>query len=504
MALAAYGVTLFLVIVLSFQVGFATNSVVAVWPASGIATCAALQYGWRAFLPILLSGMAYSFLFLPEVPAGLFVSTSVGNGVAVCSAVAAYRLLGGPAAPFSNVGAVLLVMGVLAAGHSVIAASVGAGAVGVYMWLPWSDTWTLWWRWFFSDFTGVVLVLPAAVALVPHVSAPLKMVRRAFAGRDRALALLASASMAAVLVAAAELFPGQSSAYTLVLLTMPLCTWLAFRADTTGAMVLLSATITVALVQALMRVGTPTDEVFLTVQLYGMIVMCTSLVIHAGANERRKAVRALAQERANLEATVASRTAELRDQVIAYRQIKRELESLVKKDPLTGIANRRAFLERGEQEVRRHQRTGEALSLIMVDIDHFKSINDSCGHAVGDQVIVSVAKCLAETLRAGTDMAARIGGEEFACLLGNTDRTAALATAERLRVAVEGLEVPTDRRVLRITASFGACTLSRSRADLEGLLLGADDALYAAKRAGRNCVYDLHGGAPTVELKASR
>ncbi|MEM9387514.1 MAG: diguanylate cyclase [Pseudomonadota bacterium] len=505
LALGAYGVILFLVIALSFQIGFASNAVVAVWPASGIGTCAALRYGWRALIPIVLSGVCYSLIFQPEGPIGLYAMTSAGNALAICCAIAAYRTLGGSTTPFSNVRAVLLVILVLAAGHSTLAAMAGAGLVGLSMGLPGTEIWSLWWRWFLSDFTGVVLVLPAAVALAPHVYHPARTVRRAFARHDRRVALLASSSVSVVLVAAASLFPGQSNAYPLVLLTMPLCTWLAFRADTTGSMVLLSLTITLALAQALMRPGTATGEVFLTLQLYGMVVMCTSLVIHAGACERRKAVRALAQERANLEATVASRTAELREQVLAHEQIKQELEILVKKDPLTGVANRRAFLERGEQEVSRHHRTNEALSLLMVDIDHFKRINDTYGHAVGDEVIVSVAKCLADTLRAGTDMVARIGGEEFACLLGNTDRSAALATAERLRAAVESLAIGKDRRTLRTTASFGACTLSRSRADLESLLLGADHALYAAKRAGRNRVYDLHGGtSATVELRANR
>jgi diguanylate cyclase (GGDEF)-like protein/PAS domain S-box-containing protein len=169
------------------------------------------------------------------------------------------------------------------------------------------------------------------------------------------------------------------------------------------------------------------------------------------------------------------------------------LEALANTDPLTGVSNRRAFLERAEQELAEARRYGNPLSAAMIDIDRFKALNDRFGHAIGDQVLQQVARQLATTLRK-PDIFARWGGEEFICLLPHTDATLAQSAAERLRRAIEALEAAASARV---TVSIGVTSLVSADSEIETLIDRADQALYEAKRAGRNKVA-LHQPADTA------
>ncbi|MGM9512924.1 diguanylate cyclase [Roseateles sp. DB2] len=158
-------------------------------------------------------------------------------------------------------------------------------------------------------------------------------------------------------------------------------------------------------------------------------------------------------------------------------------------DPLTGAANRRAFQRSGQAEISRALRHGHALSLLMVDIDKFKLVNDSWGHPTGDRVIQALANTI-QSLCRSHDLCGRLGGEEFAILLPQSDLAGAAALAERLRVAVEGMaDVRSDNgQEVRFTISLGASTLHGQDDSLDALLQRADRALYQAKEAGRNRV----------------
>lgn len=170
------------------------------------------------------------------------------------------------------------------------------------------------------------------------------------------------------------------------------------------------------------------------------------------------------------------------------KELDAELVRLAEIDGLTGILNRRSFLERAAMELKRAFRHRTPTSLLMIDIDHFKNVNDTYGHHVGDEVLRSLARRLAGGLRQ-EDLLGRIGGEEFAALLPQTDIEGALLAAERLRFAVESMVVPCDGWEIRITASIGASLQEAERVqDLERLLKRADSALYAAKQNGRNRV----------------
>jgi diguanylate cyclase (GGDEF)-like protein len=153
-------------------------------------------------------------------------------------------------------------------------------------------------------------------------------------------------------------------------------------------------------------------------------------------------------------------------------------------DHLTGLANRRRFERQLEREVSRTLRLGHPFSLLMLDIDNFKSLNDTFGHNVGDEAIRRIGKVLREGTR-GIDLAARFGGEEFAILLVETDVTRGMEVAERLRASIENMAIPSAGR---ITASFGVADCPSCAQTAVEILNAADKLLYAAKGNGRNRV----------------
>jgi diguanylate cyclase (GGDEF)-like protein/PAS domain S-box-containing protein len=160
-----------------------------------------------------------------------------------------------------------------------------------------------------------------------------------------------------------------------------------------------------------------------------------------------------------------------------------ELKVLAESDPLTGVANRRSFLERFELEFAAARKRGGALACVMADIDHFKKVNDTQGHVIGDEVIRRVAEALESTLRA-SDAVGRYGGEEFCILLAGADAEAAAAVSERLRSKID---TPGFARA-PVTVSFGVSSSQLGARTLTELIDQADQALYASKHAGRNRV----------------
>jgi len=154
------------------------------------------------------------------------------------------------------------------------------------------------------------------------------------------------------------------------------------------------------------------------------------------------------------------------------------------KDALTGIYNRRFLESRLREECERHRRYARSMSLIMIDIDFFKKVNDTYGHQFGDLVLKSVASKVVSVIRK-TDIVARFGGEEFCCILPETDADAAEKVAEHLRTHVEGMENNFEKTSIRVTISLGISSFVTEDTS-ETLLKRADDALYQAKHSGRN------------------
>lgn len=197
---------------------------------------------------------------------------------------------------------------------------------------------------------------------------------------------------------------------------------------------------------------------------------------------RGRPVNLRAQQLRALETLCSGLAAALTQTVLVNR-----LEHLSLVDPLTGLANRRAFDEALEVELARSRRTGEPMSLVMLDVDHFKRFNDTFGHLAGDRALAAVATRLTATARR-EDWACRVGGEEFAVLLPGADRRAAAEVAERLRLAVEGMRLAEGP----ITISLGVASGVGVR-DGEALVAEADGLLYEAKRLGRNRVVVADG-----------
>jgi diguanylate cyclase (GGDEF)-like protein/PAS domain S-box-containing protein len=174
------------------------------------------------------------------------------------------------------------------------------------------------------------------------------------------------------------------------------------------------------------------------------------------------------------------------------KQVEQELKQLAQTDSLTHLANRRYFLALADQELSRVQRYGGTLSVLMVDIDFFKKVNDTYGHKAGDTVLQCFAGVIKEALR-GVDAVGRVGGEEFAAVLPQTDSEHAVEVAQRLCNMTAALNVVLDpQRSLHFTVSIGVSTFSGTNASIETLLNHADQALYQAKSTGRNrvCVYE--------------
>jgi diguanylate cyclase (GGDEF)-like protein/PAS domain S-box-containing protein len=173
---------------------------------------------------------------------------------------------------------------------------------------------------------------------------------------------------------------------------------------------------------------------------------------------------------------------------IEHRQAQEELKHRAHTDSLTGLANRGRFMELAELEMARSTRYGHPYAVLLLDIDHFKAINDMHGHKSGDAVLQALADVMRETLR-GVDIIGRIGGEEFAVLLPETDISSASEVAERLRKAIAEAEIPAANQMpLHITVSIGVAPPLNQARQIDHVLRQADNALYQAKNSGRNRV----------------
>lgn len=180
-----------------------------------------------------------------------------------------------------------------------------------------------------------------------------------------------------------------------------------------------------------------------------------------------------------------------RDQETARVAAEQELLRLATRDALTGLANRRYFFDVAETSLTQTRRYGSPMTVALLDLDHFKHINDTHGHAAGDTVLNTFADILRASLR-DTDTPARVGGEEFAVLLTNTPLSEALIALERIRHTLDETPIQVGDRTIYATVSIGAVQWNANHLDVDGMLAHADAALYAAKRHGRNRVQLYH------------
>lgn len=209
---------------------------------------------------------------------------------------------------------------------------------------------------------------------------------------------------------------------------------------------------------------------------------------------QRSALHAQNLANEHLERRVQERTQALEQSQQRLQKAIRELANLSITDSLTQLHNRRHFDNIAKEEVARAQRTGTPLALMMLDIDHFKQINDRYGHPFGDECLRQVAAILANRIQRAGDLAARYGGEEFIVLLPTTELHTAQQLAERIRQSVEDLRLPHNSGDVRLTLSIGVASFTPEHS-IDELLHCADKALYAAKHAGRN---QVQIGSPNI------
>lgn len=167
------------------------------------------------------------------------------------------------------------------------------------------------------------------------------------------------------------------------------------------------------------------------------------------------------------------------------KKAKRIAEAMAYRDELTGLNNRRAFFDMGHRAFKQSVRFSHPISVVMMDLDHFKNINDTYGHAAGDEVLKVICNRIRQLMRE-IDIVARMGGEEFAFLLPETANNEAIKLTERIRLEIENTIVKYEENEIKITASFGVCSCKTGGETLDTMLTKADEVLYIAKRKGRN------------------
>jgi two-component system, cell cycle response regulator len=194
----------------------------------------------------------------------------------------------------------------------------------------------------------------------------------------------------------------------------------------------------------------------------------------------------------------AARTKELQDEFVAQTQ---RLESLLHEDPLTRLLNRRSVLTQLDGMISGARRHHRPISVAMIDVDHFKALNDRYGHQVGDRALTMVARTMRERLR-GEDLLGRLGGEEFLAVLPDADLDAAAVAAEKLRAGVAGTRLTAGEEDVQVNVSVGWASWGGESA--EDLIRRADEALYEAKLGGRDVVRGATTGRPAATLPGRR
>jgi diguanylate cyclase (GGDEF)-like protein len=460
---AAYFAAAKLALLVAIPPGYAT----AVWPPSGIALAALLLLGNRFWPGIWLGATLVNATVNSSLLAAVLIGT--GNTLEALAGAALIRAFIGVHRSFQR-GEDVVEFVAIAALSSAIAATVAVAPLTFVHALSSPDLLWNWWTWWQGDATGIIIVAPLILS---------------WSARDRETwsraRILEAATLALPLLGSAHaIFSDSLAAYLpslpLAFVILPFIIWAAFRFGQREVATLNAAVCAIAVWYTLEGsgpfAGTTMNSSLLLLLAFMSTVVATGLVLNAVVGERRRALEALGRA-----------LGDLREQAI--------------RDPLTRLYNRRFLGDYLPRELMRAKREGTRLAVIMIDLDRFKQINDTAGHAAGDLVLIEIATLLTRHIR-GSDIACRYGGEEFALILPN----ATLDSAKRRSEEICSATRQESDILLGVTASIGVALFPDHAADADSLLHAADDALYEAKRGGRNRVRIFPGG--TAQLARSR
>ncbi len=440
-----------------------SGNIATLWPPNGMLVAALLLSSPRRWKDVLIAGAFGSLL------ANLFngntllpaCSITIANMIEAAIAAMIIRHQTGRRVLFQHSSDVVVLI-TAAITSALVAGAVSATSAKLLMYAPFT---TIFIKWVLGDVLGLLVVMPIAVIahdLVKH--GPDVIMRQRSHGESAAiLGVVLGVSLA---VFSPNVPPVQ-------FLVMPTVLFASFRLGPLGAAL---STVIVAVVGSLgtaiaAKAGAlPADEVTLRVfnfQLNLAVLFLTALPIGSAMAQRHQLERDLTEEKER-----ADRFAS-------------EMAALANVDDLTGLATRRFFLDQLDLMAATARRIKQPLTLAMIDIDHFKPINDKFGHAVGDAVLMAIGAACRSAVRTD-DVIGRLGGEEFAMLMPLTDQETAFRIVDRLREAVAAISIPTsDGRSVSVTISIGMAMFA-DQLQIDRLLLDADRALYLAKERGRN------------------
>lgn len=477
----------------------AAQGIAIVWLANAPALAAFLILPYRQWLlPAIGILIAEIIADLSTFPLWSSVLFGLVNVIEITLAASLIRRFSGESFDFDTLkrGGYFLLFGPLTA--CAIAGFIGA-AVNLQISntdISYTKLWLLWW---FGDALGLLLLTPIIVVIwralengVPKIALKTKY--------EAALFLLVLIFL--------DLFAFSADRGQMQLLISPLLL-LAFGVYAAIRFGILGATFTVAIVSILAvyqlthgiypySTTSVQEAVWLTQEYLALIAVVSvalAILMREIHNQRialQEKEYALRMHNSTLEAHVYERTILLEKANKALQQANIQLAKIASVDELTGIANRQHFRTEAQREINRLKQDNQTASMILLDLDYFKRVNDTYGHGAGDYVLQSITEPMRQSLRP-KDLLGRMGGEEFFILLSETDLADAVSIAERIRLSLEHLELYYEGHHIKITASFGVAELNKhtnrsSLEDLDDLTNRADQALYHAKAHGRNCV----------------
>lgn len=467
------GLGYYLAAYLVVNYGLTPEGIAIVWPPNGVLLAVLLtrpQREWAWYVAAIIP--AELIADYPQFTVAQAFAFALINGGEALLAALLLRGRDGPPFALSNLRETVR-FGLFA----VIVASMSAAVLGawVHVSIGASNTgyWTFWQIWWFGDALGLLLVTPFIIGWITRTSDVLQIL-------NLRRVLEATALTVTTLVVGWIVFGGvidRNHVIVSAILMLPLPIWAAVRFGVRGA-----ASITMLITIFALAEAIHTNNIFgglskltvaILVQEYVATLAFTSLVLAT-------LLRELRERSATMEQRVDERTREL-------VEANARLETLATTDALTGLYNRGYFMGRAIELFTHSSRYQSSMSVVMIDVDNFKQINDTCGHDFGDKVLQRIAETCGQALRE-CDIAARYGGEEFVLVLLDTQTNGAKASAERIRCAVANLQLEYHGAAIPVSASFGVAERMPEDRDLRTLLIRADTALYIAKKSGRNRV----------------